>query len=255
LPAVAIERVIEVYLQKRGDSASTRNTTTLLRFAAPASVEKVIEYLVGESDARNRLALVRLAGQLGSGSIEIAAKYLSDERWYVVRNMCGVLAELSDPNLVEHIAPALRHSDARVQQAALKALVKARSTRTASVLADALPSLAPQILDEALDHLMYVRNSGAVTALEEFVASGRHNLAVSIKAVQALGRIPEVAALYALGRLYRIEELDSKVRRAALLAIAGNRSSVATKLLEELATTWGPLAEEAKKELDKRQLK
>ena len=255
LPPVAIERVIELYLQNRGDSAWSRNALTLLRFAAPGSIAKVIEYLVGENDARNRLALVRLAGQLGSGSIEIAAKYLNDERWYVVRNMCGVLAELSDPNLVEHIAPALRHSDPRVQQAALKALFKARSAKVASVLADALPSLTTQVLDEALDHLMYLKNSGAVAPLEEFVASRKHNLATSIKAVQALGLIPEVASLYALGRLYRIEELDSKVRRAALLAIAANRTAVATKLLEELATSWGPLAEEAKKELSKRQLK
>jgi len=187
--------------------------------------------------------------------VEVAVKYLADERWYVVRNMCGVLAELSDPHLVEHIAPALRHSDARVQQAALKAMMKARGARTAGALAEALPSLSPQVLDEALAELTYTKSPHTIAALEAFVASGGSNLVRANKAIQALGAIADVSALYALGRLFRIEELDSKIRRAALAAIAHHRSAIATRLLEELSTSWGPLAEEVRKELDKRTLK
>ena len=255
LPDSALERIIEIHLQKRGESGSSRMTLNLLRFAAPGSIHHVIDHLVSETDARNRLALVRLAGQLGSGSIEVAVKYLADERWYVVRNMCGVLAELSDPHLVEHLAPALRHSDARVQQSALKALVKARGAKTAAALAEALPSLSPHVLDEALDELIYTKNPHTIAALEAFVASGGVNLVRANKAIQALGAISDVAALYALSRLFRIEELDSKIRRAALTTIAHHRSAIATRLLEELSTSWGPLAEEARKELDNRTLK
>ena len=143
LPQAAIERIVELYLVNRGDSGWGKTVGALLRFAAPGSIETVFNYLIRETDARNRLALVRLAGQLGSGTIEVAVKYLADERWYVVRNMCGVLAELSDPQLVEHIAPALRHSDGRVQQSALKALVKTRDAKTAAALANTLTSLSP----------------------------------------------------------------------------------------------------------------
>jgi HEAT repeat protein len=182
-------------------------------------------------------------------------KYLADERWYVVRNMCGVLAELSDPQLVEHIAPALRHSDARVQQSALKALVKTRDGKTAATLADALPFLSPHILDEALDELMYLKSLHTIAALEAFATSSGSNPVRAIKAVYALGAIADVAALYALGRLFRVEELDSRIRRAALAAISQQRSAIATRLLEELSTSWGPLAEEARKELDKRTIK
>jgi hypothetical protein len=77
----------------------------------------------------------------------------------------------------------------------------------------------------------------------------------AIKAVYALGAIADVAALYALGRLFRVEELDSRIRRAALAAISQQRSAIATRLLEELSTSWGPLAEEARKELDRRTIK
>lgn len=251
----AVEQIVENHIQKRGDSASAKTNATLLRFAAPGSIEVVMERLVNESEARNRLGLVRLASQLGRGSIEVAAKYLADERWYVVRNMCMVLAELNDPDLIEHLTPALRHADDRVQQAALKALLKARGVKTAQILADSLSTFSAQVLDEALDQLTYLRSPNTVAALEAFVSSGKTNLVRATKAIQVLGAIPDVAGIYALGRIFRIEELDAKIRHAALANISSQRSAVATQLLQELSTCWGPLAEEAKKELEKRQFK
>jgi HEAT repeat protein len=197
---------------------------------------------------------VRLVAQLGQGSIDVACRYLEDDRWYVVRNMCGVLAEIKDPKLVEHIAPALRHPDARVQKATLKALVKSRDPEAATVLAAALPKLAPEVVDEALDELMYLRHQGAVADLEAFVSARSGNLACMKKAVLGLASIEDEAAVYALGRLFRIEELDPGVRRAALAGIAKHRAAVARTLLEEFAASWGPLAEEAKLELERRKL-
>jgi HEAT repeat protein len=252
LPAAAIERVIELYLLQRGDSSWSKIAATLLRYSAPTSIESAFTRLISDEDARNRLSLVRLVGQLGKGSVEVACRYLEDERWYVVRNMCGVLTEIKDPKLVEHIAPALRHPDTRVQQATLKALVKSRDPEAATVLAAALPKLAPEILDEALDELMYLRHGGAIADLEAFVSGRNGNLASMKKAVQALGSIEEDAAVYALARLFRMEELDGAVRRAALAAVAKHRSSAAKKMLEEFASSWGPLAEEAKVELERR---
>jgi HEAT repeat protein/uncharacterized membrane protein YgcG len=252
LPTAAIERIIELYLVQRGDSSWSRMTATLLRFAAPGSIESVFNRLIREEDARNRLSLVRLVSQLGKGSVEVACRFLEDERWYVVRNMCGVLAEIKDSQLVEHIAPALRHPDARVQQAALKALVKSRDPQAATVLAAALPKLSPEILDEALDELMYMRHEGAVSDLESFVSGRNGNVASTKKAVHALGSTDDDAAVFALGRLFRMEELDGGVRRAVLAAVARHPSDTALKMLEDFAANWGPLNEEARVELDRR---
>ena len=254
LADTAIERVTELYLAQRGDSAWSKTAGTLLRYAAPVSVETVFRHLISEEDGRNRLALVRLVSQLGKGGIEVACRYLEDERWYVVRNMCGVLAELKDPDLVEHVAPALRHPDARVQQAALKALVKTRAPETASVLAAALPKLAPNVLDEAIDELMFLKNASAsaITDLEEFVGSAKSSPASKRKALQALGSVQDDGALYALARLFRMEELEPGLRKASLTALTNHRSAFADTLLKELAANWGPLAEEAKAALEKR---
>jgi HEAT repeat protein len=255
LPPAAIERIIELFLLQRGDSAWSKTASMLLRFAAPASIETVFNHLILEKDARNRLALVRLVGQLGSGTVELAYKYLQDERWYVVRNMCGVLAELKDPELVEHIAPALQHPDARVQQAALKAVIKSRTAKAAAALSASLSKLAPNILEEALNELMFLKDVAAIKGLEELLSSGQGNRASSKKAVQALACISDDAALHSLASVFRMEDLDSEIRRAALSAICKEKSPLALTLLKELATTRGPLADEVRNELRKRDFK
>ena len=252
LPAAAIERIIELFLQQRGDSAWSKTAASLLRFSAPASIEAVFNHLIKEGDARNRLALVRLVGQLGPTSVQIAYKYMTDDRWYVVRNICGVLAELKDPDLADHITPALEHPDARVQQAALKALITSRTVRAAPVLAVSLSKLAPNVVDEALDELMFLRHVKTVSGLEEFVGSGKANTATAKKAFQVLSAIDDDEALHALARLFHREELDSRIRRAALNTLCQHQSPVAVQLLQQLAKSHGPLADEARAELQTR---
>jgi HEAT repeat protein len=245
LPAAAIERIIEMFLLQRGDSVWGKSSATLLRFAAPASVESVFNHLIHERDARNRLALIRLIGQLGKASIEVAYKYLKDDRWYVVRNICGVLAEMKDPDLADHIVPALEHHDPRVQQAALKALVRSRTVRAAPVMANSLLKLAPNILDEALDELMFLRHVKTIEGLEAFICGAGTNLAASKKAIQVLNAIDVEEALEALAMILRNETVDIVVRRAALHTLTNNRSEEAVALLQEFAKTHGQLAEEA----------
>jgi hypothetical protein len=251
LPAAAIERIIEMFLLQRGDSVWAKSSATLLRFSAPASIESVFNHLIHERDARNRLALVRLIGQLGPGSIEVAYKYLKDDRWYVVRNICGTLLELKDPDLADHIVPALEHQDPRVQQAALKALVQSRTVRAAPVLANSLSKLAPNVVDEALNELMFLRHVKTITGLEDFVCGAAGNLAAAKKAIQVLAAIDVDEALESLATLMRNHNLDLAVRRAALHALSSNRSSEAVDLLKEFAKTGGPLADEAGSALKK----
>ena len=192
-------------------------------------------------------------GQMGSDSIAVAYKYLKDERWYVVRNICVALGDLKDPDLADHIVPALEHPDERVQQAALKALVNSRTVRAAPVMAASLLKLTPKVLDQALDELTFMRHVKTIPGLEEFVnGANATNLASARKAVQVLAAIDDDEALHALARLARAQKLDARLRRAALTAVCKHQSSIAVELLQELATSHGALADEARTELKHR---
>jgi hypothetical protein len=245
LPAAAIERVIELFLVQRGDPIWSKSTLALLRYSAPASIESVFNHLIDERDARNRLALVRLIGLLGAVSIEVAHKYLKDERWYVVRNICGILSDLKDPDLADHITPALEHPDPRVQQAALKALIHSRTVRAAPVLAASLSRLAPNVLNEGLDELMFLKHPKSVDGLENFITSVDGNVLASTKAVQVLANIDDDDALHALGRLVANEHLDNTIRRAALAGLSANHAPLAKKLLKDLAKASAQINGEA----------
>ena len=59
-------------------------------------------------------------------------------------------------------------------------------------------------------------------------------------------------ALHALARLFHREELDSKLRRAALKMLCQHQSPIAVELLQQLAADHGPLADEARAELKMR---
>jgi hypothetical protein len=250
LPSTAIERIVELFLLQR-DTGWGKNALTLLRFSAPASIENVFNHLINETDARNRLALIRLIGQLGKASVDVAYKYLKDERWYVVRNICGVLSELKDPDLADHIVPALEHPDPRVQQAALKAIVQSRTVRAAPVLAASLLKLAPNVQDDALNELMFLRHVKSIEGLESLIRSEHSSVGASKKAIQILANIDDDEALRSLARILGDHRLDTQVQRAALQAMAAHRTELAAQLLKDFAATKSPLAQEVSAQLKK----
>lgn len=243
IPEAAVERIIEMFLLQRDDSAWARTSATLLRFATPTSIERVFAHLIDEQDARNRLALLRLATQLGPGAIDVARKYLLDNRWYVVRNTCGILAELKDPELGVHILPALRHKDIRVKESAFRALTKSRSADRGVALARALPDLPPNLLDNALDELTFLKDSGTVNSLENFIFGNSKPVNIK-KAVQVLTGIGSDEALVALARILN-KKADMETRRIALNAISRSSAPLAQELLKEFRRTNDPLARES----------
>ncbi len=246
VPVNANERLVELFLANRADSAWTKKSVTLLSYGTPASVNNVFSHLILEGDAKNRLALVRLSSQLGPSAIEAARKFLNDDRWYVVRNMCTVLSDLKDPALAAHIAPALQHADARVQRAALTALIRNRSEGRAPVLADALPKLAPDLLDEATDELMFLKDPNTVPAIGKFIVAGKSSVAMLRKAVQILALMPGDATLEQFSNILLAGTLDPELRRTALKQLSAAKTEQSIEAMKKLAESTDRLAAEAR---------
>jgi len=246
VPVNANERLVELFLANRADSAWTKKSVTLLSYGTPASVNNVFSHLVLEGDAKNRLALVRLSSQLGPAAIEAARKFLNDDRWYVVRNMCTVLSDLKDPALAVHIAPALQHTDPRVQRAALTAIIRNRSEGRALVLAEALPKLAPDLLDEATDELMFMKDPKTIPAIGKYVVAGKGSVAMLRKAVQILALMPGDASLEQFSNILLAGTLDPELRRTALKHLSSAKTEQSMETMKKLAESTDRLAAEAR---------
>ena len=255
LPTTAIERLVELFLQKRDDATWNRNAASMLRRTGSAGIEVLFQTLEDEPTAANRLALIRLIGRMGSAGVEVARQRLTDPRWYVVRNACVVLGELKDPELLLQLTPVLQHEELRVQRAALDAIIKSRAPGRARVLAAVLFQLKGQVQEHALDELIYLKDAESLADLEQFVMSEKPTVAaLLIKAVQALGAIHNEQTPDILARILAEKRLPATVRQVALNALAGFPSPAGRQRLQEFASSGGddPLAANARSAADKK---
>ena len=249
----AFERVIELYVAKRDDLAWAKVVGSLAKWFGPKSGEVVFTLLEKEKSASNRFRLVRMcAPLLGAAALEAARRRLSDERWYVVRNACTVLGELGDPEITTQLRSVLRHPDDRVQQAAVTSIMKCKAPGRGAAFAEALPHLKAQVLDMALDELIFLKDPKSVGGLEQFVLAkiGSRTGALE-KAVRSLTSIGSGQALEVLGKVLSDTGQALSVRHTALLALGGSSLPAAKRILFEFVQLApnDPLAIQGKKML------
>jgi HEAT repeat protein len=234
LPAEALERLVDSYLQKRGDAAGARTVTSMLTMIGPAGAEAAFRRLEEEPAASNRLPLIRLIRNLGAAAIEATRRRLSDDRWYVVRNAAYILGDLGDPNLPAQVRGALRHPDVRVQQAAVTAILKSHAEGRAEVLSEALPHLQPGVLELALDELTVLKDPSTVSHLEALLHKGDSKVGAREKAVITLAAIPSDAAAEILYKVCLDTGQAPLVRRAAQGSLYNHASAAAARLMAKL---------------------
>jgi len=227
LAPTSVERLIELYIANKADAGLARTAAAILRHSHPTGTEAVLKQLVEEKNANNRIALLRLIGQIGSACVEIARKLLDDERWYVVRNMCNLLAELRDPELAFYMGKPLRHSDERVQQAAFNALIKTRAEGRGPLIAECLVHLAPSVAEPALDEVLFLRSAECVPGLEKFLCSEKTPLVIARKALQVLSSTPGEEALTALEQLAQSPTANPSIRQMATEIVRKRQAALA----------------------------
>ena len=252
LPEKAIERMVELLLEKKDDAAWVKSALGMIRWSGQLGIEKLFTLLEHESQASNRMVLMRFIGQMGAPALDHARQRLQHKHWYVVRNACKLLGDLKDPDLLADLAPALQHPDERVQQAALAAINKNRVPGRALAIADALPYFGPHVLDQVLEELMFLRDPATVPALERYIfVDGKGKTKAAEKAVQALAGQQSEQSAELLGNVLAAAELEMPVRRAALHALRKNKSEAAIRALTSFVekSPDDPLARESQKAL------
>ena len=233
LPPEAAAQLIDLYMEKRGDAGLAKTTVKLLQWLGETSGEETFRRLAEESVTHNRMLLLRLLTQMGPVGLGAARKRLADDRWYVVRNACVVLGELDDPEIAQHLRDPLRHTDVRVQQAAVTALVKSHAIEALASLTNALPTLEGGVAEKALEELSFRKDPAIVNGLEKFIYLSKGTKPAALeKAVQALAVIPSERAARVLGAVLSERGHTPFVRRAAAEKLLHSKQPVAKLLLE-----------------------
>jgi hypothetical protein len=109
-----------------------------------------------------------------------------------------------------------------------------------------LPKLAPDLLDEALDELMFLKDPKTVPALGKFIVAGRGSVAMLRKAVQILALMPGDATLEQFSNILLAGTLDPELRRTALKQLSAAKTEQSIQTMKKLAESTDRLAAEAR---------
>jgi len=245
----SIERLVELYSLRR---YGQRMVVSILRLMGRLGAEKIFQRLEEEKVASNRLALIRLIGQMGSVAHEVARGKLRDERWYVVRNACYVLTETHDPEIIQDMRETLRHPDERVQESAFQVITKSKAAGRAAALADALPYLKPHVMEQVLNELRFLKSPESIPGLEAYIAYPDEKIREKEQAMQALIAIPDEGAADALARILKDENNAPSIRRIAIKTLSKSSLPIAYQALAEVASRVprDPMARESQAALE-----
>ncbi len=243
----ALDRVVELYVSKRDDRNFARTAATLLRRTGKPGIAKAFTHLEDESVASVRLALLRLIGRIGPSALALARERLNDSRWYVVRNSCKLLGDLKDPELLTHIKVALKHTDERVQKAAVTAVLDSRHPDRVEVLSEALPYLHPHVMEDVFGELLFLRDPKSLPALEHLIFRESRGVKTLLTCVQTIASIQGEESQLLLMKVTSETRFDPTIRRTALQALLKNESTFAMKDFRKFILTQSedPIALEA----------
>jgi hypothetical protein len=159
-----------------------------------------------EDDPNIRKSLFYLLSKIGADVSREAIKRLSDDRWYVVRNMISLIRESGGKNYIKHIRPFAKDKNKKVCMEAVKTLLYFGDRDGISYLKVYLRSEDPDLREQAANLSGSYRIKDAVPYLIEilekrdiFGSWAYHK----IPAIRALAKIGDTRAIEPLKKLYR----------------------------------------------------
>ncbi len=139
--AKALERMTTADLFRRlsrHEEGEEEHVAVILDRIGRIAVDQLVHRLAEEEDATKRRALVDLLAVAARRRPDELEPYLSDPRWYLVRNLVTALGGTANRDAIPGVRVVLDHSDHRVRMEALRAMVKLAKSDAAPFVVRAL---------------------------------------------------------------------------------------------------------------------
>lgn len=191
-----IEEIVERLGRSKNEEDRTALRGTLLALGAEV-VTPLVRNLVGASDLSARRAYRDALVELDRVGVPLLEDMVGDERWFVVRNMVGILGEIRSADAVEHFARTIRHSDVRVRRETIIALSKFGGEEAVQQLLVGVVDPEPSLRAAAALGLGLTKAGTAVAPLLKRLGE-ETDQETAIEVIRALGRIGDPRAVPAL---------------------------------------------------------
>jgi len=230
-----IIHLIERFCQKR----DTLDTIPVLLKIGDASLDMLLDLMADTDDLHTRKQIAFAIEKFGGQASAKICIRLSDERWFVIRNLVSLLGEVGAPEDIAYLEELLSHGDERVRKEVIRALGKIGGAEGAKLIVNhfdhfdrslhrtAVFSLGLLGEDMALPLLKTILNrKGLLTSDEEL----RTEAAVALGKLKNIGAVPDLESLLISERLFQKESDSLRIAAAkSLMAIGGEDAEHAIK--------------------------
>lgn len=193
---VVIEELVKRLGRARTEEERVGVRSSILHIGADC-VAGLVRELTAASDLTARRNYRDALVALDYVGVPLLNDMVGDERWFVVRNMVGILGEIRSPDALEHFAHTIRHDDARVRRETILAVTKVGGEEAVPLLVRGLGDAEAGLRAAAALGLGLTKSSQAVAPLlQRLQAEG--DAEVTLEIVRALGRTGDARAIPAL---------------------------------------------------------
>jgi HEAT repeat protein len=134
-----------------------------------AAIDPLISSLGDLTEFRARQAICDILKSLGKDHIELLARGLEDEKWYVVRNMVAIMGEIDNPRVINYLKRTIRHPDYRVRHETVTAAAKFAIEESVDFMILALSDPENKIQLLSLRYLAQKKSKRAFMAVENLI--------------------------------------------------------------------------------------
>ena len=210
----------------------------LIHAMGTAATRSLLISLAEENNRSRRRKLFDFVVALGPVVVPEVRGFLSDSRWYVVRNMILLLRAANDRTSLADIRRLAQHPDLRVRLEAIKSLFALDPSVPQTLLENAINDRDPKAAESAIALVGSYGIREGVGPLLKIVEKpdpfGVHRT-IRLRAIKALGELGDPSALPRLARFFSDSFLPwpSRVeRRAAYESLAGYPPAARLELIE-----------------------
>ena len=224
-----------------GESVGHEELKELLQIFGLPSLGAICELLGRVEKLKTRKVIIEVLVELCRDHPELFAPFLSDPRWYLVRNVVLVLSLLDNPVALEMIVGLIPHNEARIRREVLGFLERSPDPKAKTYIlkffrdeSRALRIRALQIM--AREGLLYaLKPALALTTAEDFKT---RDLAEKKAVYETIGELGSESVLPLFRDMLRKRSWFKKSveKESAICAVAGllkMRNAAARQLLEE----------------------
>lgn len=238
--------VLQSYLDET-ENVSPNELRDLLTFFGRSAVSHICELLGQTQKMAMRKVILEKLIEFGKESPQAFYPFLTDSRWYLVRNIVFVLARIGDPTTLDAVSRLISHKEPRIRKEVLAYLEGIRDPKAKSYMIKFLSDDATTIRIRAMQVLAAARFTPAlkpIFALTTAKDFDEREMAEKKAVFEALGEIgsDQMIPLFREMLMKKFWFNKAKEKESVFCAVAGLRkvkSDAALQLLEEASAAKG----------------